>query len=282
MPHLRGCGSAMSSYVFDNAREAGTERLSHLERVSDPATIASLLKLGIAPGWTCLEIGAGGGSIANWLSEHVGDGGKVVVTDINPRFVDSLATRRRNVEVMRRDIVRDALPETTFDLIHARHVLLHLPDAAAVLPKLKNALKPGGWLVIEDFDPVIDRTALIGDRAKAQALQRVGDAIFRLIAKHGGASTAWGRHLPARFRELGLRDINVEASYHCATPGSAFAELHKIAFARTRAEGVAAGFASAEDYDIAIALMDDPATLYYSNPVYTACGRRPLGDASSV
>jgi SAM-dependent methyltransferase len=265
----------MSSYVFDNAREAGTERLSHLERVSDPTSIASLQKLGIAPGWRCLEIGGGKGSIASWLADQVGDSGKVVVTDINPRFVDGLATIRSNVEVIRHDIVRDALAERSFDLIHARHVLLHLPDSPALLPKLKAALKPGGWLVIEDFDPLIDRTVLIGDRAKAEALQRVGDAIFKLIAKHGGAGTGWGRQLPALFRDLGLRDITVDVAYHCSMPRSPFAELHRIAFARTRAEGVAAGFASEQDYDIAIALMEDPATLYYSNPVFTACGRRP-------
>ena len=71
-------------------------------------------------------------------------------------------------------------------------------------------------------------------------------------------------------------EINAEVSYHCATAGSAFAQFHKVTFARTRAEGVAEGFASQQDYDIAIALMDDPATLYYSNPVFTAWGRRPL------
>ena len=58
----------MSHYVFDNARETGTDRLSHLEQVSDPATIASLQKLGIVTGWTCLEVGGGKGSIASWLA----------------------------------------------------------------------------------------------------------------------------------------------------------------------------------------------------------------------
>jgi hypothetical protein len=56
---------------------------------------------------------------------------------------------------------------------------------------------------------------------------------------------------------------------------SDFAQFHKASFARTRAEGVTEGFASEQNYDTAITLMDDPATLYYSNPVFTARGRRP-------
>lgn len=81
----------MSSYVFDNTREPSTERLYYLERVCDPVTKSRLEKLGVAPGWTCLEIGAGSGSIAAWLSDKVSDVGAVVVTDIEPRFLDGLA-----------------------------------------------------------------------------------------------------------------------------------------------------------------------------------------------
>ena len=266
----------MSSYVFDNAREPSTERLSYLERVCDPVTISRLEKLGVAPGWTCLEIGAGSGSIANWLSDKVGNGGAVVVTDIEPRFLDGIAKGKRNVEVLRHDIVRDALPRSAFDLIHARHVFVHLPEAPTILPKLKAALKPGGWLLIEDFDPVIDRTVLIADRSKAEALDRVANGIWKLFAKHGGSSTDWGRRLPAHFKQLGMSEINTEANYHCAAAGSDYAQFHKVTFARTRAEGVAEGLASEQDYDTAIALMDEPTTLYYSNPVFTAWGRRPI------
>jgi trans-aconitate methyltransferase len=44
------------------------------------------------------------------------------------------------------------LPEGGFDLIHARLVLNWLPERLSVLDKLVKALKPGGWLLIEDYD----------------------------------------------------------------------------------------------------------------------------------
>ena len=103
----------------------------------------------------------------------------------------------------------------------------------------------------------------------------MADGIWKLFAKHCGSSTNWGRRLPAHFKGLGMSQINTDVRYHCATSGSDFAQFHKVTFARTRAEGVAEGLASEEDYDAAIALMDDPSTLYYSNPVFTAPCRKP-------
>jgi trans-aconitate methyltransferase len=50
------------------------------------------------------------------------------------------------------NIVTDPLPEASFDLIHARLVLVHLPEREKVLARLMAALKPGGWLVDEEFD----------------------------------------------------------------------------------------------------------------------------------
>ena len=60
-----------------------------------------------AAGWRCLEVGGGSGSIANWLADRVGDTGSVVVTDIDPRFLNR--SPRRNVEVRRHDISTDPL-----------------------------------------------------------------------------------------------------------------------------------------------------------------------------
>ena len=265
--------TTMSSYVFDNSGESSSERLSYLERVCDPVTISCFEKLGVAAGWTCLEIGAGAGSVANWLSARVGANGTVLVTDIDPRFLAGLARGRRNVDVCRHDIVADALPTSSFDLIHARHVFVHLPEAVATLSRLKAALKPGAWLVIEDFDVLFDRTIPFANRTKADTLNRVADCTWRLLAKRGSGMN-WAIRLPLYFRELGMIEIGANANFHCVTGGSDYARFQKATFARARPEAIAAGFASAQDYETAMVLMDDPTTIYYSNPVITAWCRR--------
>lgn len=141
-----------SKYALDNAMDHARERLSRLQDVYDPGTIRLLGALGVDSGWRCLEVGAGAGSIAVWMSEQVGPSGSVLATDIDPRFLDQLAAERANIEVRQHDVVNDELPVSAFDLIHTRMVLEHLPARDQALSRLVNALTPGGWLMIESID----------------------------------------------------------------------------------------------------------------------------------
>ena len=263
----------MSSYMFENASEDGDARLSALERACDPVTIRRLGRLGPMTGWSCLEVGAGSGSIARWLSSQVGINGRLLVTDIDPRFLQSVPWASDSVELRRHDIVTDDLPSAAFDLIHARHVFVHIPSAEQTLSHLVTALKPGGWLVIEDYDNVIDRTMLFTDRALAETVERVLNSTWRLFAKRGSA-IAWGRRLTARFRDSGLSDVGGDAEFHCVTGRSAYTQFQRGSFERARAEAVADGLASDADFDTVLALLDDPYALYYSNPFFAAWGRR--------
>src|SRR5260221_1319026 len=141
---------AEGRYVFDNAVTAQTEvRFSGLEATFDPSTIGYLTVVGVTDRWVCWEIGAGGGSIARWLAERVGPTGSVLATDIDPRFIPASQLDQR--QVVRHAVSTDAIPAARYDLIHARLVLNHLPQRLDVLVRLSQALRPGGWLVIEDF-----------------------------------------------------------------------------------------------------------------------------------
>jgi hypothetical protein len=72
-------------YLLARADEcAERARLRNLEAWLDPITVEHLEATGIAAGWRCLEVGAGGGSIARWLSERVAPSGSLVATDITP------------------------------------------------------------------------------------------------------------------------------------------------------------------------------------------------------
>lgn len=114
------------SYTMDNAWHAARRRLGLLEAEFDEGTRYHLLARGVSNGWACLEVGAGNGSVAEWLSERVGPAGRVTATDLDTRFLEALS--RPNLEVSQHDIVADPLPETTFDLIHCRLLLMHLPQ----------------------------------------------------------------------------------------------------------------------------------------------------------
>src|SRR5213596_691056 len=78
------------TYVFDNAWESERARLTGLESGLDAGTIRHLENLGVGAGWRCWEIGGGGGSIAAWLCERVGDDGHVLATDLETTFLEGL------------------------------------------------------------------------------------------------------------------------------------------------------------------------------------------------
>jgi SAM-dependent methyltransferase len=137
-------------YALDTAQPGEKQRLDEQAKLWDPLSFRQLASLGVADGWRCLEVGGGTGTVARWLSERVGRTGQVVGTDLVTRWMDDV--RAPSLQVRRHDIVVDPLEESTYDLVHARLVLTHLPQRDAIVTKLIGALKPGGWLLLEDAD----------------------------------------------------------------------------------------------------------------------------------
>src|SRR5215472_14035579 len=126
-------------------REAEDERLELLERLFDPRSRRR--REMVRPGWRCLEIGAGRGSMAVWLAERVGESGHVVATDIDLTYLERLDLP--NLEVRRHNILDDPLDELspgTFDVVCSRLVLFWLAGRQEVaIRRMVECLRPGGW-----------------------------------------------------------------------------------------------------------------------------------------
>jgi SAM-dependent methyltransferase len=121
-------------YLFPNSDPETPARFAALSELFDEVSIHHLSKLGVRTGWHCLEVGAGSGSIAKWLADRVGPGGHVLATDIDPSFLRCM--KSPNVEVRQHNIAVDALPEATFDLVHSRLVLHHVPQRDEALQRM--------------------------------------------------------------------------------------------------------------------------------------------------
>jgi SAM-dependent methyltransferase len=266
----------MSSYIFDNAAERPTsQRFASLETLYDPRTIRFLEATGVGPGWRCLEVGGGSGSIAAWLADRVGAAGHVLVTDIDPRFLVGItATTRPNVEVIRHDIGVDPLPEASFDLVHARLVLVHVPTAPVALARMASALRPGGWLVVEDFDPTFVDRAFPADGPEVAVGRAVYGALGELLVARG-ARRGWARSLSRRFGALGLAEVGMEGHLAVRPGGSVGARLDAANIEQVREAAASSGLASPEEIDRMLALLDDPACAFSSPTMFTAWGRHP-------
>ena len=263
----------MAEYVHANAWEGERQRLGQVEAAEDPGTIRHLAALGVADGWRCLEVGGGGGSIAAWLCRCVGPTGSVVATDLDPRFLNGLELS--NLEVWEHDVTRDPLPERAFDLVHSRWLLHHLADPADVLHRLAAALRPGGWLLIEEPDMSLIAPDAYGaaDDADTALLARFFDAMVGLIDERGGDGT-YGRRLYRDLRATGLAPVNAEARISMAIGGSPAAEVARLTLEQLRGHVVTAGTLQSGEVDALLRLFADPDRAWLSWATIAAWGRR--------
>ncbi|MGH3346380.1 MAG: class I SAM-dependent methyltransferase [Nocardioides sp.] len=263
-----------SGYTFDNAAvRQSTQRFECLQQCYDPVTVSRLSDMGVRPGWRCLEVGAGAGSIAEWLGHRVGDAGSVTATDIDTGLID---VRGSNIEVLRHDIVCDPLPEAAFDLVHSRLVLLHLPERRRALHQIWHALKPGGWLVLDEFDctwlPVLASPAPESERLFATVV----GTLHRVLAD-AGADPGWGAHAYQALVETGFVDLDVRGFSEAWRGGSVGAHLHRANIRQTADRLLATGVVTEQDLADFLLLVEDPGFTVSSYLMLTTSGRRPEG-----
>ncbi|SRR5216683_3528896 len=196
--------------------------------------------------------------------------GSVLVTDIDTRFLETM--KLPNVEVRRHNIVTDSLPEGAFDLVHSRLVLLHLPERNQVLRRMIAALKPGGWLLDEEFDSA----SLPADPVAnpAEVLPKTLLAMMRLVEEHG-VERRYGRLLLGRMRAHGLVAVDAEARIFMWQGGSAGASLMRANFQQLRADMIKAGYITEDEFEQDLARLEASDFLTLSPIMWTAWGRRP-------
>lgn len=208
------------AYMLDNAWRAARDRLTFLEAACDPITEERLDKVGVGPGWHCLEVGAGGGSVVRMLCDRVGPEGRVLAVDLETALLADL--ERPNVEVRRLDVVVDALPEAAFDLVHTRAVLMHIPQRDDVIPRLVHALRPGGILLLEEMD-------LTPTYQAEDLLTRLIEAMYRPIFDAGAPlDLLWAATMPELLEPAGLVDVGSDRTRMTFTGGSALANFYRI------------------------------------------------------
>ena len=257
-------------YLLDNARAEAGERFVWLAELFDPVTRGHVDRLGVRAGSRCWEVGAGGPSIPEALAAAVGPTGHVLATDIDPSWLKA----GDGYEVRRHDVAADPPPEPgTFDLVHARLVLVHVPDRARALATMAAALRPGGWLLVEDADTALQPLACLDDSGPAQRrANRLRDAVRELLTRRG-ADLRYGRTLPRALRADGL--VDVAAAGWFPVGGPACDQLEAATIRHVRGELLAAGLADDAEIDAHLAAIHAGELDLTLAPLISAWGRRP-------
>ncbi len=196
----------------------------------------ALERLGLGPGWRCVDVGAGGGDVSVALAEVVGRTGRVYAVDSDPLARDEVAraaAAHSQVLAITQAGEDLALPEPV-DLAFCRFLLLHVVDPAVVLARMAGAVRPGGWVVAQE---PITSAGRVG-----------GQALSMPDARHPDV----GAFLPALVKDSGLELVDAWAEAPAGVgPGPVRAYLEGLT-------GVDPG--------------DDPIVL---PPLVTVVGRRP-------
>jgi SAM-dependent methyltransferase len=260
---------AESPYILDNAGREALSRFQALSDIFDRGTIRHFEELGVSSGWNCLEVGGGSGSIAAWLAARIAPAGNLLITDIDPRFLES--QKIDNVEVRQHNIVTDPLPEAAFDLIHARLVLVHLPERERVLSRMVAALKPGGWLLDEEID-----ISLFPDPTSfpEEVLSKTYRAMIRIMDERG-VDHRFGRRLYGQLRALGLVNVAAEGRASIWSKGSGGAALLRSNYEQLRSDMIRAGYVTEQEFEQDVAGLDDPNFMMPSPILWAAWGQRP-------
>ena len=238
------------------------ERMALNQELFDPLTIEYLERFGVSAGWHALELGAGMGSIALWLADRVGPGGRVVATDLDTDDLDALDVP--GIQVMRHDVLEDDFPEASFDLIHCRGVLVHVPEPDQALRRMARWLRPGGLLLAEE--PWHDVALLSPDPVAARAA--------RALREDQGMNTDFARRMPGAMREAGLEEVGGEGKLTFFEGGTREASFYRFVLRGAAVRLVASGELDRGEVERMAARFGDPDRLDCGWPRIVAWGRK--------
>lgn len=250
----------MSDYVFERNPDAREfNRLRLIERATDRETIALLERAGVAPGWSCLEVGAGAGSIAEWLAARVGCAGRVIAVDKNVAHLRRLDGT--SVQVREGDFARLAV-ESEMDVLHARYVLIHNLQDRELLARMRAALKRGGMVVLEEPDFT---SADLLQPTPDEAVSRVNAAICRMFV-NAGLDPGFGLKLPRKVADAGFEIVHSDSRLHLSSGRAPIADVMAESAVVLREEYTETGLATDADIDHYVARARDPRwwAVYYA------------------
>jgi Methyltransferase domain len=180
-------------------------------------------------------------------------------------------------EVLRqRQVARAAalapLEPRLYDLVHCRALLCHLHDPAQALRTMAAAVRPGGWLLVEDADYV---SLVAADPAHPRSPRF--DAVMRKLLAFIAAGRAFdpffGRRLPGLVAAAGLTTAGHEATACHRRGRSAAAEVLARSLKRTRDRALRAGAVGGGEFQAVLAALHDPSFSFVDALSVAAWGR---------
>ncbi|MFW0785282.1 class I SAM-dependent methyltransferase [Gordonia sp. CPCC 206044] len=259
-----------TEYAFKTASDDGRVQVDTLAAILDGTSTQLLNELCPQPGWRCLELGAGNGSIARWIADRVGPTGSVDAIDIDTDHIEHAP----GVTIHSHDINQGFPVDDRYDLIHTRLLLMHLHRRREIFEALVDRLTPDGWLVIGDVGPIVPTAVTGREDADIALFDHVLDIGLRLAAPSVGMDLGWAHEVSGHMRAAGLDRIHAAERRFTATGGSEGMLYYRSLVQQLEPVLQAHGL-SEEDLWRFANIMLDPTFAAWSFQFTFTCGRRP-------
>jgi len=259
-----------------NPAESARLRRQADELAADSAAL--LDQAGLRPGQSAIDLGCGPRGVLDLLAERVSPGGRVVGLDCDPvhtamaaEFTAGLGLR--GVRILTADARCTGLAAGSFDLVHARTLLVNVPDPAGVAAEMTRLARPGGLVVSMEPDAEYGRCY-----PPHPAFYRLSE-IFTTVFRRNGADPWIGRRVPELFRQAGLEDVRVTARVQLFPPGSSRRTVRIDLVRSMRPHVLEMGLASAAELDDLDAAarehLTNPETISIFGLLFLTWGRKP-------
>ncbi|MFE1234857.1 class I SAM-dependent methyltransferase [Streptomyces sp. NPDC058745] len=259
-------GGRYGETVFRPEQAGEGERIDFGALAYDDITVARLLALGAGPGWHCLDLGAGTGTVSRRLLAEA-EVASVLAVDRDVRF---LAERPvPGLDVLEADLTAPDFDPGRFRLVHARFVLMHLTEREQLITRLAELVAPGGVLVLSD---AVDLTS---DRAPDTPYTTAMRAMWQGLRATIGTDVSGVPSYPHLLRAAGLDQVAAEIHVPPLVPGSPISRFWADTWDRGRAAMTATGLVDDEAVDAAIRYLDSDACAALSAGMLTVWGRKP-------
>lgn len=265
-PGPAGGDTGYGESLFEPWQPGEGERIDLGSLAYDHVTRARLRALGVGPGVRCCEVGAGTGTVARWLAASAG-AAEVLAVDRDTRFVAPFAGGA--LRTLTADVSSPDFAPGRFDLVHARFVLMHLPQWHRVMARLRDLLVPGGYLVLGD---AVDLTTAGPPDTPYRLAMR---AMWQALRTSIGTDVGWTPDSPRLLRELGLSEVGAEVFVPALLADAPITAFWLDTWDRTREAMLATGLVDAELLDEARASLASGTVADLSPGLITSWGRLP-------
>ncbi len=277
-PSLAATGDDPNAVYALSSSSGESARLQRQAEELAPDSAVLLDRVGLRPGDSAIDLGCGPRGVIDLLAERVAPGGRVVGLDADPAHVamasEFVAARGlSDAEVVCGDARHTGLEAGSFDLVHARTLLITVPQPAELLGEMVRLARPGGW--VAGLEPDTEAAICYPPHP---AFDRLCE-IFTIGFSRNGADPHFGRRMAELYRQAGLKDITVEVRAGVYPAGHSRRTIRADLVRSMRPQIIEMGLADPQELDELDTSVrkhfEGPDVLVMPSLVFLAWGRKP-------